>query len=326
MRLMRPFLLITLAGGCFALDLPVNIPGVSAALPGMSSLAVDPEGNAFIPLQLYHIVVRLDAASGIPPRVAGPGISGFSGDDGPATGAQLNTPTGVALDSAGNLYIADYLNGRIRKVSNGVITTVAGGGHLFGENIAASDALLAPSLIAVDSAGSLFIASLNRILKVFNGVVVTVAGNSGWGFSGDGGPATSAQFYGLAGLAVDAAGNIYIADLNNNRIRKVTNGVITTVAGTGVPGFSGDNGPASSAGLSYPLGIALDSAGNLFIADQGNRRIRKVSNGVITTVAGSGADGFGGDGGPATDAQLGLVSGVAGDSAGNQIRRASTGN
>jgi uncharacterized protein (TIGR03437 family) len=148
-------------------------------------------------------------------------------------------------------------------------------------------------------------------------VITTVAGNGTRGFSGDNGPATSAQLYGPCGVAVDAAGNLYIADTYNQRIRKVSNGVITTVAGNGTYGFSGDNGPATSAQLKNPWGIALDSAGNLYIADTSSQRIRKVSNGVIATVAGNGTPGFSGDNGPATSAQLYGPTGVAVDSAGN---------
>jgi uncharacterized protein (TIGR03437 family) len=184
----------------------------------------------------------------------------------------------------------------------------------------------------VDSTGNLYIgdSNSNRIRKVTNGVITTVAGDGTWGYSGDNGPATSAQLSGAWGVAVDSAGNLYIADRMNNRIRKVSNGVITTVAGNGTPGFSGDNGPASNAQLNGPYGVAVDSAGNLYIADTLNFRVRKVSNGVITTVAGSGltspaGGGFGGDYGPATSARLNNPSGVAVDSAGN-LYIADTGN
>jgi hypothetical protein len=156
----------------------------------------------------------------------------------------------------------------------------------------------------VDSAGNLYIADWqnNRIRKVSNGVISTVAGTGTRGFSGDGGPATSAQLAYPQSVAVDSAGNLYIADTSNSRIRKVSNGVITTVAGDGRFGFSGDNGPATSAQLNGPVGVAVDSAGNLYIADQVNQRIRKVSGGVITTVAGGGSSI--GDNGPATSAQF----------------------
>jgi uncharacterized protein (TIGR03437 family) len=277
--------------------------------------------------------------------VAGNATSASLGDGGPATSAQLSEPSGVTVDAAGNLYVADTLNNRIRKVSNGVITTVAGSpaqghGPFSGDGGPATSAqLYLPSGVAVDAAGNLYIADTgnDRVRKVSNGVITTVAGT--WkGFGGDNGPATSAQMNAPVDVAVDAAGNLYIADYNNQCIRKVPNGVITTVAGIGgIPGFSGDNGPATSAQLIGPAGVAVDAAGNLYIAEVGNSRIRKVSNGVITTVAGNGTPGgggYGGDGGPATSAQLYEPSGVAVDSAGNlyiadtanaRIRRVSNG-
>ena len=225
------------------------------------------------------------------------------------------------MDSAGNLYIADSGNNRIRKVSTGVITTVAGNG-----NRASGRQRPGHQRSVNRSSGrrrgrcrELYIADTgnHRIRKVSNGVITTVAGNGTAGFSGDNGPATSAQLNHPLGVAVDSAGNLYIADYWNNRIRKVSNGVITTVAGNGNAGFSGDNGPATSAQLNYPTGVAVDSAGNLYIADSHNNRIRKVSNGMITTVAGNGTSGFSGDNGPATSAQLYAPEGVAVDAAGN---------
>jgi uncharacterized protein (TIGR03437 family) len=215
----------------------------------------------------------------------------------------LALPSGVAVDSADNLYIADTANNRIREVSNGVITTIAAG--LFG-----------PQGVAVDSAGNIYIAdSYNcRIRKVSNGVITTVAGST-CGFSGIGGPATSAEFGSPFGVAVDSAGNLYIA--LGSQILEVSNGVITTVAGNGTLGFSGDGGPATSAELYGPEAIAVDAAGNIYIADSGNYRVRKASNGVITTIAGNGTQGFSGDGGPATSAELVNPEGVAIDSAGH---------
>ena len=162
----------------------------------------------------------------------------------------------------------------------------------------------------MDSAGNLYIAdtSNNRIRKVSNGVIATLAGSGAPFFGGDNGPATIAQLYNPAAVAADSAGNLYIADTLNNRIRKVSNGVITTVAGGGTCCFSGDNGPATSAQLSNPQGVAVDSAGNVYIADSGNYRVRKASNGVITTVAGNGTrnviPGFSGSNGLAAGAQL----------------------
>jgi uncharacterized protein (TIGR03437 family) len=252
------------------------------------------------------------------------------GDNGPATSAPLYLPNGVAVDAAGNLYIADAGNNRIRKVSNGVITTVAGNGTQGsgGDGGPATSAqLYYPWGVAVDSAGNLYIADRgnNRIRKVSNGVITTVAGTGTYGFSGDNGPATSAQLYDPQGVAVDSAGNLYIADTGNSHVRRVSNGVIASVAGTGTYGFSGDGGPATSNELNAPSGVAVDSAGNLYIADTLNHRIRKVSNGVITTVAGNGTQGFSGDSGPATSAQLYQPDGVAVDPAGN-LYIADTGN
>jgi hypothetical protein len=217
--------------------------------------------------------------------IAGNGMLGFSGDNGPATSAELYGPGGVAVDSAGNLYIADSQNYRIRKVSNGVITTVAGNGvqGYSGDNGPATSAEISVPLgVAVDSAGNLYIADAfnmysiydNRIRKVTDGVITTVAGSGNYGFSGDNGPATSAELDAPNGIALDSAGNLYIADTYNNRIRKVTDGVIITIAGNGTLGFSGENGPATSAGLDDPYGVAVDSAGNLYIAAYENNLIR----------------------------------------------------
>ncbi len=367
----QTYTISTFAGG----GLPVNIPGTSASLGSPASVAADRAGNVFFATQ--NTVLRLDATTGILTLVAGNGTPGFSGDNGLAIGAQLYNPGGVAVDSAGNVYISDGGNYRVRKVSNGVITTVAGNGTpgSGGDNGSATSAqLYNPGGVAVDSAGNLYIADqFNfRVRKVSNGVITTVAGGglsladnvpatsaelnypmgvavdsadnlyiavasnnfvpglirdvtngiistvAGGGTSGgDNVPATSAALGYLLGVAVDSAGNLFIADTSNNRIRKVSNGVIATVAGNGGPFFSGDNGPATSAQLWYPGDVAVDSAGNLYIADTLNNRIRKVSNGVITTVAGGGACCFSGDNGPATSAQLYNPQGVAVDSAGN---------
>jgi trimeric autotransporter adhesin len=311
----QTYTISTFAGGA----LPVNIPGTSASL-SPASVASDRAGNLFFVDR--NTVLRLDATTGMLTRVAGNGTTGFSGDNGPATNAQLYFPTGVAVDSAGNLYIADTDNNRIRKVSNGVITTVAGNGFggYSGDNGPATNARLAdPWSVAVDSAGNLYIADTNNycIRKVTNGVITTVAGNGLAGFSGDNGPAANAQLNSPYGVAVDSVGNLYIADTVNQRVRKVANGVIGTIAGNGTSGFSGDNGPAIGAQLGTPLGITVDSAGNLYIAERDNNCVRKVASGVITTVAGNGMEGFSGDNGPAISAQLQGPEGVTVDSAGN---------
>jgi sugar lactone lactonase YvrE len=259
--------------------------------------------------------------------VAGNGNNFYSGDGGAATNTALYVPCGVAFDAAGNLYIADTLNGRIRKVgNNGIITTVAGGGA-GGDGGPATNASLAfPGFIVLDTSGNLYIDdnSNQRIRNVdTNGIITTVAGNGVLGYSGDGGPATNASLH-LApgapcGVALDAVGNLYIGDAGNNRIRKVdTKGIITTIAGNGSSGYSGDGGTATNASLSSPSGVVFDPAGSLYIADQANNRVRKVdTNGIITTVAGNGSATFAGDGGAATNASLYAPSGLASDGAGN---------
>lgn len=304
----------------------MNIPGTAASL-GFDvplTLTADRSGNVFFLDQ--GTVLRLDSITGLITIVAGNGTSGFSGDGGPATSAQLNLlsyeSAGLAVDSAGNLYISDAGNNRIRKVSNGIITTVAGNGTagFSGDNGPALSAELHdPQGLAVDAASNIYFADTGnaRVRKVSNGVITTVAGNGTTGFSGDNGPATGAQLNNPLYVAVDSVDNFYISDHSNNRVRKVSAGAISTVAGSGTPGFSGDNGPASNAQLNLPQGIAVDSVGNLFIADNFNNRIRVVSNGTITTFAGNGLYGFSGDGGPAAAAEFYLVFGIAVDGIGN---------
>jgi len=252
--------------------------------------------------------------------------SSFSGDTGPADQANLNGPDAIVLDARGNLYIADALNQRIRKVdAMGIITTLAGNGTagFSGDGGPAGASQLSnPWGIAVDKTGTIYFADSdnNRVRLIdATGRITTKVGDGTAGFSGDGAPSTAARVSAPAGLAADAAGNIYIADAGNNRIRKIdVAGVITTVAGTGVAGFSGDGGKATLAQLNDPLGVAVDAAGNLYIADETNSRIRRVDvSGVITTIAGTGVAGFSGDGAEATKATINFPRAVAVDAGGN---------
>jgi uncharacterized protein (TIGR03437 family) len=283
-------------------------PALDAAMNDPRGVAVDAAGNVYI-ADLSNNRVRKLAPDGTITTVAGNGSQGFSGDGGPAAAAALNQPGRVAVDAAGNLYIADGGNNRARKVTTGgTITTVAGNGSsgYSGEGGPAIDAGIG-SLgdVEPDTAGNLVITSGFFIFKVdTNGIITTVAGNGTQGYSGDGGPATAASLGGAVCTEPDQAGNLLISDQGNNRIRKVANGIITTVAGDGGQGYAGDGGPAVGAEL-HPACTSLDSAGNLYIADSTNNRIRALlANGTIWTVAGDGSAGYSGDGGPATDAAL----------------------
>jgi sugar lactone lactonase YvrE len=404
------------AGNVFVADMGngrvrrVSPSGIITTVPGATHLqspfavAVDGAGNLFVAEFDGNRVLRI-SLSGDVTAVAGNGTRGFSGDLGPAISAQLNAPTGVAVDAGGNLFIADYGNARVRRVDpDGTIATVAGGGNSRQEGIPATDAQLLSGLgVALDSRGNLYIAEEyggvqkissdgtittvagggkdwtivdganantvvilpiavgvdfagdlsiadnlfgTRVRRVSaSGILTTIAGNGGYCcFWGDGGPAESAQFSDPSSAAVDRGGNVYIADAHNGRIRKVSpDGTITTVAtacywpddiwtpcgiavdaignlytsdDSGVFRISPDGSRTKLA--DFGTGMAVDRAGNLFIADQYDRVVRKLStDGTVSTVAGTGTIGFSGDGGPATAAQLSLPTALAIDGSGN---------
>jgi trimeric autotransporter adhesin len=294
-----------------------NGTATSALLFSPTSAAAGPGGAVYIVDSSHNLVRKV--VNGIITTVAGTGLPAYTGDNGPATSATLNTPWSVAVDAAGNLYISDAGNSAIRKVSGGVITTIAGNGTAgFSDGAATGATVNGPGGIAVDTAGNLYIADYgnNRVRKLSGGTITTVAGNGAAAFAGDGLAATSASLSGPLDVKVDAAGNLYIADYANNRVRMVTGGIISTVAGNGAASFGGDNGPAINAQLSSPAGVALDAAGDLFIADYGNNVIRQVTSNIITTIAGNGNASYSGDNGPAASAGLDAPLGVATDSAG----------
>ena len=297
----------------------------NAQLSRPVALAIDGAGNVYIADAASYNVREVTAANGNIATFAGTGTTGFAGDGGSATGAQISAPLDIAIDSSSNLYIADSDNNSIRKVdSSGNITTIAGNqtpGYTGDGDAATKAQLNHPVGVTVDSQGNLYIAEYtnNLIRRVDSkGNITTYAGNGGFGLAGDGGAAKSASFGNLLGIAVDSSGNLYVVDLWNFRIRKISNGNISTVAGGGVFLYSGDGGPATGAQFNLPGGIAVDGARNVYISDSGNHRVRKVApNGVVSTVAGNGQAGFGGDNGQAAAAQLNHPWGLALDSAGN---------
>ncbi|MGD1069697.1 MAG: hypothetical protein ABSB15_06110 [Bryobacteraceae bacterium] len=331
-RLLTPvFLILALCASAAAQGYTIHTLAPDAARNVSGSIAADPAGNVYYVADPGNVVFRVDAATGQVSRFAGTEKAGYSGDGGPAALAQLRPVFGLAADAEGNVYIADSENRRIRKVSNGVITTFAGNGTdgYSGDNGPATSAQSgALSGVAVDPSGNVYIAdNINNVIRrVSHGIITTIAGN-GVKLQGsvppdqsdDNGPALGAQLYFPAGVAADAAGNVYIADYMSSRIRKVSGGSITTLAGFRTANsYWGDNGPAVSAGLFLPNSVAVDAAGNVYTAEGTPfNGIRKVSGGVIVTIAGNGkTTGYSGDNGPATSAQLGNPLGVAVDAAG----------
>ena len=320
--------IITVAGHNWTFSNPSGL-AVNAPIAPDHGILKDSAGNLIFSDSGNNQVVKA-TPGGVLTVIAGNGACCFSGDGGPAVDAQLNYPTAVALDAAGNLYIADTNNRRIRKVTPaGTISTIAGNGN-YGYSgdggLAINAAMGYPYGVAADQSNNVYLtdSSFEVVRKISNGVITTIAGTGLYGFSGDGGPATAAMFEFPDGIVVDSANNIYIADENNNRVRKIDNsGMISTVAGNNICCNLNDGGAATSAWLSGPQSVSVDGNGNLYIADSGNSRIRKVSSGNISTIAGGGSGvngvgyGFAGDGGPATSALLDDPTGVYADNSNN---------
>jgi uncharacterized protein (TIGR03437 family) len=254
----------------------------SATLNGPGGVAVDSSGNIYIGDTGNNVVRKI--SGGNINIFAGSGTAGYSGDGGQATSAGLTGPTGIAVDAAGNVYIADTGDSLIRKVDkNGIITSYIGGtGPTAGR-------LNHPTGIWLDAAGTLYVADSNnrRMIKYAGSTFTVIAGNGTAGFSGDGGPASKALLNNPTGVAVDAAGSIYVADSNNSRIRKITpDGNIVTIAGRGGSGYYGDGGPATAAGLAFPRSLTIDASGNVYVADTQNSVIRLLTPALPAITAG----------------------------------------
>ena len=295
-----------------------------AQLQGPRGVAVDASGNVYI-ADSRNNVVRKVTAGGTISTFAGNNTVGYTGDGGPATAAQLSAPGDVAVDAAGNVYIADTRNNAIRMVAtSGTITTIAGNGTFgyTGDGGPATAAQLnRPAGIGLDATGKMYIADTrNNVVRAIDGSgnISTIAGVGTAGYTGDAGAATAAQLRRPADVAVDASNNIYIADNANNVVRIVSStGTISTFAGTGTAGFSGDGGPATAATLRATNGIAVDASGNVYISETSNAVRMVNSTGTISTIAGNATPGYSGDGGLATAAQLNNPVGLAFDASGN---------
>jgi sugar lactone lactonase YvrE len=319
-----PGLMSTIAGTGTAGATGNGGAAASATLNSPNATTVDNQGNVYI-ADTANNEVRKIASGGAITLVAGTGAAGSSGDGAAATAATLNAPAGVALDAAGDLYIADTGNNKIRVVDalSGNISTVAGtgtAGYTGDQSTPAAATLNGPTQLAWSQTGVLYVADMGnsaiRAIALKESLITTAAGSANAGFDGDGGPGQAAQLQNPRGVAVDNSGNVYIADTGNNRVRLLSEGYITTIAGQQGGGYIGD-GSAVATELNAPAGLAVDTAGDLYIADTQNQRIRMISGGQIWTVAGTGTAGATGDNGTSAVATLSAPTGIALDSAGN---------
>jgi DNA-binding beta-propeller fold protein YncE len=286
-------------------------PATQALLNNPFDLAFDPAGNLCFSDTYNHCIRRIDARSGIITTIAGTGEEGFAGDGGPATRARMNQPYGIVIDRAGNIYVADRLNGRVRRIdgASGVITTLAGNGSgkYSGDGGASTQSGLAePNGLALDRAHRrLFITDVAdhrvRVIDLVSGIITTFAGTGNGRHAGDGGPAASADVFGARAVALAPDDALYIMERQGSSIRRMRDGVIETVAGTGARGYGGDGHDARHAVFNAPKEMAVDPGGNVFVVDTENHAIRLIDaeSWIVTTIAGNGEAGPGGDGGPA---------------------------
>jgi sugar lactone lactonase YvrE len=330
-KITRDGKLVTVAGGSGVGHSKDGTLATQARVGLISGLALDGHNNLYFSDLREHRIQRVDS-SGLLTTLAG--AQRFAGDQGPAERAILNLPTSVFADNSGNIYAGESWGLRIRKIDPSfTISTLAGNGQFgdYGDGLpaeAASFSWLNDMARVPD--GSLLVADFanNRVRRIDpSGIVSTFAGTGQPGGSGDGGPAANAQLTNPFGIAIDASGNVFISETFGHRIRKVTrDGKIVTIAGNGRPAYAGDGGLARYAQLAAPRSMAFDSSGNLFIADSGNNRVRRISpDGVITTLAGNGKPGWTGDGGTATDAAIAAPFGLAVDSSGAVLFTTSAG-
>lgn len=315
----------TFAGNGTAASTGDGLFATAASFNNLAAVYYHTSGEIYV-VEYTGCKIRKISTSGIVSTFAGNGINGFGGDGGPATAASFSNPIDFLADNSGNFYVIDNGNQRIRKINAaGIITTIAGNGttgYSGDGGPSPASTLHDPSRMTIDGAGNIFFAdAVNNVIRKISttGIITTLVGNGTPAFAGDGGPATNASLSQPLGVAIDGNGNMYIADGNNHRIRKVnTAGIISTFAGTGAVGYTGDGGPATAATMNYPNGVTCDQTCNVYFTDWYGHKVRKITySGTISTVVGTGVAGFSGDTGPALSAQLNGPNNLTFDYSGN---------